>query len=231
MIMSTYILSKVHSIVLLLFTFFAAFSLMLLTSFNAEANAVTITDQAGVLNVGKVRTEAATLANPIVIFTTKTFGGDQAALNQATREQLPTQDAIAIEIDTVHRHMSVESGKQVKLSNDQASSAVSAFKDGFHGGDYTGATIAAIDSVRDELNGGESSLTPLGAFIGLVLAGGAVALVLFIAFRWKRPPSDRGRGMESHIYNHAYNHTYYGGANFTAGSTGGGYGGGAGGSF
>ena len=211
---------------LILIILAAACSVFLATS--AQANAVTITDQARVLDVGKVKAEAGTLANPVLIFTTKTFGGDQEALNQATREQLTTQNAIAIEIDTVHRHMSVESGTQVKLSDDQASNAVSAFRDSFHGGDYTGATIAAIDAVRDELDG--SSITPMGTIVAVLLVTGVIALICFMAFRRRRTPRDEeGRA-------HPYTH-YYAGAPYTHGSSGGssggggGFGGGAGGSF
>ncbi len=232
MSIKTQVLGQIYSFFLVMLTFFAASALFLVMSSNAYANAVTITDQAGVLDAGKVRAEAATLTNPIVIFTTKTFGGDQEALNQATREQLTTQDAIAIEIDTVHRHMSVESGTQVQLSNDQASNAVSAFGDNFHEGDYTGATIAAIDAVRDDLTG--SSITPVGMIVALLMIIGTLTLVFFIAFRWKRPPSDGARRAGTHSSHSHYAGMYHTGS-YTGGSFGGGagsgFGGGAGGSF
>ncbi len=227
--MKIHILSRAYSIVLVLAAFVAAFSFLLVTSLSAEANAVTITDQARVLDGGRVQAEASKLANPIVIFTTRTFGGDQHALNQAAREQLPTQDAVAIEIDTTHRHLSIESGIKVKLSNDQASDAVSAFKDSFHDGDYTGATIAAIDAVRDALNGGGSSLSTVGAIVGLLIAGGTIGLVFFIIFRGKRPPRSGEHGVGPHTYNHSS--IYDIGSSHTGGSMGGSYGGGAGGSF
>src|SRR3989454_10578450 len=81
------------------------FSLFLLTTVNVHANTVTISDQAGVLNAGMVQAEAAKLPVPILIFTSKTFTGDQNALNQSAREALPDQNAIAIGIDTVHRNL------------------------------------------------------------------------------------------------------------------------------
>lgn len=231
MTMKIHILSRAYGIVFVLAAFLAAFSLLLLTSLHAEASAVTITDQAGVLDTGKVLTEARTLSNPVVILTTSTFEGDQDALNNAARGQLPTQDAIAIEIDTTHRHLSVESGTKVKLSDNQAGEAVNAFRDSFHEGDYTGATIAAIDSVRDALNGGDgSSLSTVGAIVALLLIGGTLGLVTFIAFRWKRPPHSGGRGIGPHTTYH-HSPTYHSGSHYTGSSTGGGYGGGAGGSF
>ena len=102
-------------------------ALLLLTTVNVQASTVTINDQAGVLDAGRVQAEAAQLPVPILIYTTKTFTGDQDALNQSTREQLPDQDSIAIGIDTVHRNISIEAGTNVQLSNSQASDAVSAF--------------------------------------------------------------------------------------------------------
>ncbi len=223
MTMKIHILSRAYTIILVLATFLAAFSLLLLlTSLSAEASAVTITDQAGVLDTGRVLTEARKLNNPVVIFTTRTFGGDQEALNQAAREQLPTQDAIAIEVDVTHRHLSIQSGQKAKLSNEQASDAVSAFRGNFHEGDYTGATIAALDSVQDALNGGggSSSLSTVGAIVAFLLIAGTLGLVFFIAFYWKRPPRSGGRGFSAHTYHHSS--VYHGGSHYTGGSYGGG---------
>src|SRR6266704_5996755 len=92
-------------------------ALLLLTTVNVLASTVTINDQAGVLDAGRVQADAEKLPGPMLIFTTKTFTGDQDALNQSTREQLPDQTAIAIDIDTVHRHLSIEAGTKVQLSN------------------------------------------------------------------------------------------------------------------
>ena len=202
----------------------AAFSLFLLTALNAQANTVTIDDQSRVLDVGKVRAEAAKLANSMLIYTTKTFNGDQNALNQSTREQLPDQDSIAIGVDTVQRHLSVESGTNVKLSDSQASDAVSAFRNNYNGGDYTGATIAAIDSLQSALTGGGSSSNPVGLVIGILIAVGAIILVVFAVIRFRRrPPQSGGRGGRWIAY--------FGGAHTTGTYSSGSYGGGAGGGF
>src|SRR2546421_4107593 len=128
-------------------------ALFLLTTINVQASTVTINDQAGVLDAGRVQTDAAQVPDPMLIYTTKTFTGDQDALNQSTREQLPDQDSIAIGIDTVHRHLSIQAGTNVQLSDSQASDAVSAFQSNYdNGGDYTSATIAAIDSIQNTHN-------------------------------------------------------------------------------
>ena len=205
----------------------AAFSLFLLTALNAQANTVTIDDQSRVLDVGKVRAEAAKLANSMLIYTTKTFNGDQNALNQRTREQLPNQDSIAIGIDTVQRHLSIESGTNVKLSDSQASDAVSAFRNNYNGGDYTGATIAAIDSLQSALTGGGSSSNPVGVVIGILIALGAIILAVFAVIRFRRrPPQSGGRGGRWIGAS-----PYFGGAHTTGTYSSGSYGGGAGGGF
>jgi hypothetical protein len=191
---------------------------------NAQANTVTIDDQSRVLDVGKVRAEAAKLANSMLIYTTKTFNGDQNALNQSTREQLPNQDSIAIGIDTVQRHLSIESGITVKLSDSQASDAVSAFRNNYNGGDYTGATIAAIDSLQSALTGGGSSSNPVGVVIGILIAVGAIILAVFAVIRFRRrPPLCGGRGGRWIAY--------FGGAHTTGTYSSRSYGGGAGGGF
>ncbi|MFL5627795.1 MAG: hypothetical protein ACJ788_19620 [Ktedonobacteraceae bacterium] len=224
------ILAKVRIPRLMYLAVAAAFSLFFLTAMNVQANTVTINDQSGVLDIGKVRAEAAKLPSPILIYTTKTFSGDQDALNQSTRAQLPNQNAIAIGIDTLHRHLSIESGTSVRLSDGQASVAVSAFKNNYNGGDYTGATIAALDSLQSALTGGGSSITPLGVVIAILLAVGAVVLVVIAMLHWRRPPQSggrRGRGIGPLPYYGGY----HAGTHITGTSRSGNYGGGAGGSF
>jgi hypothetical protein len=131
-------------------------ALLLLTTVNVLASTITINDQAGVLDTGRVQADAAQVPDPMLIYTTKTFTGDQNALNTYTRELLPNQNTIAIGIDTVHRHLSIEAGTNVQLSDSQASDAVGAFKITYDdydiGGDYTRATISAIDTIRDTYN-------------------------------------------------------------------------------
>src|SRR2546429_264917 len=192
-------------------------ALFLLTTINVQASTVTINDQAGVLDAGRVQTDAAQVPDPMLIYTTKTFTGDQDALNQSTREQLPDQDSIAIGIDTVHRHLSIRAGTNVQLSDSQASDAVSAFQSNYdNGGDYTSATIAAIDSIQNTYNSNGSNsngfpiiigcLVPL--FIIIVVAVLGVLKIIPVTFEWG------GSGHGGH-----------------GGGGGGGSGGGAGGSF
>lgn len=229
--MSREVPARVCRSILPLLAVAASFLLFLFTALSVQANAVTINDQAGVLDVGKVRAEAAKFPEPLLIYTTKTFSGDQDALNQSTRAQLTTQDTIAIDIDTLHRHLSIESGTDVQLSDSQASDALSAFKDNFHAGDYTGATIAAIDSLQAALSGGGSSITPLGIVVAIVLAVGAIFVLMVMIVRGRRrPPQDGGkRGRWRGTY--PYYGGYYNATHPASTHTSGNYGGGAGGSF
>jgi hypothetical protein len=153
----------------------------------------------------------------MLIYTTKTFTGDQDALNQSTREQLPDQDAIAIGIDTVHRHLSIQAGTNVQLSDSQASDAASAFQSNYdNGGDYTSATIAAIDSIQNTYNSNGSNSNGFPIIIGflipiffiIVVAVLGVLKIIPVTFEWG------GSGHGGH-----------------GGGGGGGSGGGAGGSF
>jgi hypothetical protein len=198
------------------------FSLFLLTTVNVQADTVTINDQSEVLDAGRVQAEAAKLSVPILIYTTKTFTGDQDALNTSTREQLPNQDAIAIGIDTVHRHLSIEAGTNMSLSNSDASDAVSAFRSNIDtGGDYTSATIAALDSIQNTLNpqypwSGTPAYMLVSCWIFLFIIGIVVAVLVVV--------SRKGGGSDGRLRGSFWGGSYHGGG-------GGGGGGGAGGSF
>jgi hypothetical protein len=144
----------------------------------------------------------------MLIYTTDTFTGDQDALNTYTRERLPNQDAIAIGIDTVHRNLSIEAGTNVSLSDSQASDVVSAFQSNYdNGGDYTSATIAAIDSIHYTYNPNESPSPVIWIIFFTLMIGGIVLIE-------RRGSSDSG------------SHGGHGG-----GGSHGGHGGGAGGHF
>ena len=208
--------------------------LFLFTTMNVQASTVTINDQAGVLDARRVQAEAAQLPVPVLIFTTKTFTGDQDAFNQYTREQVPDQTSIAIGIDTVHVIISIEAGANVQLSNSQANDAYSGAVSNYEsGGGYTGATIAAIDSLQGALGGG--GMTPLGMAV-LILLGLVVVGLIVIAKGWRRRRDDG----DPRIWNPYYGGIYpppgtppsawYGGFDGGAGgSSGGGTGGSSGG--
>ena len=209
-----------HSIFLCL-ALVTMFSMFLLTTVTVQADSVTINDQAGVLDAGRVQAEAAKLPVPILIYTTKTFTGDLDALNTYTQEQL-VNTAIAIGIDTVHRQLSIEAAGIVPLSDSEASNAVSAFRSNYdNGGDYTSATIAALDSVQNALSGyyNYNPFQCIGGLLGIV--------VFFVVVYFVGANAIRRRGS-------LWGGSYHGGGGYGGGhggGGGGGHGGGAGGHF
>jgi len=106
-------------------------------------------DAANVLNVSLVQRDAASLSDPIDIYTTNTFHGSASAFDQRAAGHLTSSRLIVIAIDTLHKHLAIVGGSSVPLSTSQYSSARDAFVNSFRSNqDYTAATIAAIDSLR-----------------------------------------------------------------------------------
>ena len=202
-------------------------SLFLSTTVNVEASTVTINDQAGVLNAGRVQTEAAKLPVPLLIYTSKTFIGDQDTLNQFTRQQLSDQNAIALGIDTVHRHLSIQAGTTVQLSQSQSSDALSAFQSHYN-----------IDSLHNALSGG-GGINPLWVAVAILLGLVVVVSVMIVIIRRRRGGSDGSPRIGSwRIWPRTTPYPYYGGIHTTGtppsgnyGAGGGFGGGGAGGGF
>jgi hypothetical protein len=214
-----------HSIVTCL-ALLTVCALLHLTTVNVLASTVTINDQAEVLDAGQVQADAAQLPDPIFIYTTKTFNGDQNALNTYTRELLPDQNAIAIGIDTVHRNLSIEAGTNVQLSDSQASDAVGAFQSAYdNGGDYTSATIAALGFLQNTNNSQNPPDTFLVVFLGiLIFIIGVVVVVLVVA------SNQKGGGSGGRPGGSFWGGSYGGGGSGGDGG-GSGSGGGAGGHF
>ncbi len=147
-----------------------------------STNTVRIYDNAGVLDQNKVQSEASSLPNSIDIYTVNTFNGSKAAFNQETRAKLGNnRDLIVVAIDTVHHHLAIVRGSNVSLSSSQIQSAISAFSGSYGNGDYTGATLASIDSMRNSLGAtGGAGGSPFSGVFGLLCVGGLVILGLIL---------------------------------------------------
>jgi hypothetical protein len=189
----------------------AALCLLLAMTTAVLAGTVNISDQAGVLNQSQVQSAASSLPYPINIYTANNFQGRSSDFDQRARSHLTNPNLIVIAIDTVHKHLAIVGGSKVPLSNSQYNEAVQAFKNSFNGGDYTGATVAAIRSLQNSLNsapvapgnnpGSGNTPAPGGGLFGglgtstlcciglLVLA----ALALFAFFRRRRSGGLFGR--------------------------------------
>ncbi len=136
------------SILVIVMTLF----LLCVTSALALANTVYISDAAHVFgDQSQVKSEAANLPNPISIYTTSTFKGTSQEFDQQARSHVTSSNMIVMAIDTTNHHLAIMGGSNVPLSNSQYQEAVQSFKSSFNSGDYTGATIAAIRTLRNDL--------------------------------------------------------------------------------
>src|SRR6266487_6468082 len=143
-----------HRLLIGLIATLAAFCLLLATTPGALADTVKISDKAGVLNTSQVQSEAANLPYPVNIYTMNNFTGSESAFNQEavrTLNDLHNPRLIVIAIDTQHKFLAIVGGKSVSTSNSVYNDAVNAFKSNYHGGDYTGATIASLRSLQSSL--------------------------------------------------------------------------------
>jgi hypothetical protein len=166
---------------------------LLLVSACGGSNSVHVYDKANVLDQNKVQNEASSLQKPMDIYTVNTFSGSKSQFDQATRAKLGNNpDLIVMAVDTQSHHLAIVRGANVPLSSNQINSAVNAFISNYGNGDYTGATIATIDTLRNSLG---TSVGPSGGgifsgLLGTLCIGGLVilgAILLFgVLFRRRR---------------------------------------------
>ena len=199
----------------------AAFCLLLLTTPGALADTVNISDKAGVLNTSQVQSEAANLSYPVNIYTMNNFTGSESAFNQEavrTLNNAHNPRLIIIAIDTHNKFLAIVGGKDVSTANSVYNDAVNAFKSNYHGGDYTGATIAALHSLQSSLGGssgsgvsntaGGFSFLPLCLVGFLVLGLIVIAGMLFMRSARRRiPPYPMGNPYQQ-PYNQGYPPNY-----------------------
>jgi hypothetical protein len=173
-----------------------AMCLAVMTTIGASANTVNISDQSKVLNAGQLRSEASNLPNPISIYTTNTFSGDTSTFKQRTYSHVTNANLIVIAIDTVNKHVAIVGGTSVPLSQTQYDNATQAFVTQYKNtsGDYTAATIAAIQSLRSSLgaapvasgnpnsgsNNGHGTSSGGGLFSGLFGTLCCIGLILLV---------------------------------------------------
>jgi hypothetical protein len=132
-------------------------SLLFVTTTSILAATVNISDQARVLDQNKVRSAAQNLPYPVNIYTVNSFTGTTSDFDQQARTHITSPNLIVIAIDTVHHHLTIVGGSKVPLSDSQYSDAINAFRSNYSSGGYTGATIAAIDSLKSSGSGNGSS--------------------------------------------------------------------------
>jgi hypothetical protein len=214
-----------HRLVMGLFATLAAISLLFVTTLVAFADTVNIYDKAGVLDQSQVQSAAAQLPYPVNIYTMNNFSGSESAFNQEavrTLNDLHNPRLIVIAIETQQKYLAIVGGKSVSTSNSVYNDAVNAFKSNFHGGDYTGATIAALHSLQNSLaaapvsGSGSGQTNPVASFallplclIGVVILGLIVVAGVFFMRRARTriPPYPIGNQYQQ-PYNQGYPSNY-----------------------
>jgi hypothetical protein len=144
-------------------TLIIVIGLLLVTTVSAFANTVNIYDNAHVLN-SQVQSEAQSLSYPMDIYTITNYTAPSSSFDQAARAKINKNNLIIMAINTTpgHQHVYIKAGPNVPLSDSDATNASNTFASNYKSGGYTGAAIAAIDSLRSALNSSNGS----GAFPG-----------------------------------------------------------------
>jgi len=129
--------------------------LLLFTTVGAFASTVNINDEANVLNKSQVQSAASALSYPVNIYTLNNFNGSSQAFSQRAASDIKNSNMIVMAIDTVNHYLVIDGGKSVPLSNNQYNDAVQAFKNSYgsgSNGNYTSATVAALQSLQSALS-------------------------------------------------------------------------------
>ncbi|HEU5230475.1 MAG TPA: hypothetical protein VFU49_21825 [Ktedonobacteraceae bacterium] len=195
-----------------------ALCLLSLASMGVLADAVNISDQAGVLNASQVRSAGSSLGYPVDIYTTNNFVGSNQSFNQRTTGHIDNARKIVMAIDTSNRYVAIAGGRSVPLTNSQYNDAVSAFRSSFANSGYTGATVATLRSLQNSLaasgrNNGGAPVPSGGGIFGNFLTStlcciGLIVLALIAVFAFVRRRATRGFFNRGNAYNQPYNQPY-----------------------
>jgi hypothetical protein len=129
--------------------FLAGLTAVLVMAAPAAAAPVNIVDDSHILDVTRVQNEAATLPDPVAVYTTTKLADDKAAFDRETQSKVSGPTVIVIAINTQSRHLAIRSGPKSRVTQTDARTATDAFTTSFRANsDYTAATIASLDSMR-----------------------------------------------------------------------------------
>lgn len=174
---------------------------LLITGACRSGPAVEVDDYARVLNVAQVQNAASTLPDPVAIYTINTLQGTPPDLQQIAQQKLQGNPGLLVlAIDTGRHYFSIAHGPGIALSGSGLHQAISAFSARFTGGDYTGASLAALSALQRSLSDAEIArdsggglLTGTTLFCCIVPLLLVICLVLFVASRRKRLGEMMGR--------------------------------------
>lgn len=118
----------------------------------AAADVVNISDASHVLDVTRVQNEAATLPDPVDVFTTTKDADNNGAFDTEVQSKVTTTRTIVIAMNTQSHHLAIRTGSASRVSQGAAMAATQAFTGSFKSNsNYTDATIAALDSMKSAI--------------------------------------------------------------------------------
>ncbi|WP_158675648.1 hypothetical protein [Nocardia stercoris] len=124
----------------------------------AAAGPVTLHDDSHVLDAGKVTQAGNALPDPVQIFTTELNATDNAAFDSEATKHVTGATDVVIAINTKSHHLAIRTGGNSHIKD--TAPASTAFKNAYGNGDYTGATVAALQSLTTAYGQGAPTPAP-----------------------------------------------------------------------
>jgi len=177
-------------------------AVLLLAAGPAEAAAVSVHDDSHVLDVTQIQNAAATLPDPVKVYTTTKFADDKAAFDREAQAKVTAPTVVVIAVNTQSHHLAIRTGPKSRVTQPAAAAATQAFIDSYRGSsDYTAATVAALGSIRTAIQAGgagrngavkrhaahSSSGVSIGGLLCLAVVAGVVIVFLVRRRRQRRP--------------------------------------------
>ena len=175
---------------------------LVLASGPAQAAIVSIHDDSHVLDVTQVQNAAATLPDPVAVYTTIKDADDKAAFDRDAQAKVTAPTVVVIAVNTQSHHLAIRTGAKSRITQQAAATATQAFIDSYRGSpNYTAATVAALGSMRTAIQAGgptrngpqrrttthSSSGVSIGGLLCLLVVVAAVVTLLVRRRRQPRP--------------------------------------------
>lgn len=152
----------------------------------AEAAEVSIHDDSHVLDATQIQNTAATLPDPVAVYTTTKFADDKAAFDREAQSKVTGPTVVVIAVNTQSHHLAIRTGAKSRVTQQAAATATQAFVDSYSSrSDYTAATVAALGSIRAAIPAGaprpNGQVRHRTSYGGGVSIGGVLCLALVAA--------------------------------------------------
>ena len=166
------------------------FCLLAISACGSGTETARIYDSARVLNTARVQAAANNVPANVDVYTVNRFAGTQGDFQRAVTSKLADDvNRIVMGIDTQHNYQYIARGSNIPLNAGGIAQASNAFAANYGNGDYTRATVAALDSMGNSLRangvttGNRPNSNPLPWLLPLLIIGG----LLFFLTKLRRP--------------------------------------------